>query len=79
MGGVVSSIFGGQSESIDVPEPTPVIIDDAEKEPVSKAVRDTEQRRARARRSGYGTILTSPLGVPGATAGRGLLGNPGQK
>ena len=59
MGGIVSSIFGGGSApSIDVADPIMPATYNETVEPVSKAVRDSEQKRLRARRAFSGTLLT---------------------
>lgn len=59
MGGVISSIFGGNQSApeIEVSDPIPAP-DLSSTEPVSKAARDTEMRRAKARRAFAGTLLT---------------------
>lgn len=78
MGGAISSLFGGGG--YDAPEPVqydPVPVREAESEPESRAVREAERRKLRARRSMSGTLLTSPLtsslGRSGNTTS-GLLG-----
>ena len=66
------SFFGGGGyEAPEMPETT-VMPSSEEKEPVSRAVREEERRRIRARRGMSGTLLTSPLGTTGG--GNGLLG-----
>lgn len=72
MGGVVSSIFGGGApKEPDIPA-MPAREDTQEAE--SRASRDEEMRKARARRGMAGTILTSPLGASGQPQSGGLLG-----
>ncbi len=79
MGAVVQaigSLFGATSyDEPETPEyqPTPVV--EESKDPVSKSVRDAEQRKLRQRRYMSGTVLTSPLGVNGAGSSSGLLGD----
>lgn len=83
MGGGIGGLFGlgGGMETPDYPEPEPVPVREAEVEPVSKAVREAEQRKNRARRGMSGTILTSPLGTTGSSSSYkgsgGLLGHSG--
>lgn len=81
MGGVVEGIFGGSSKSPSTPDYEPVPVREEESEPESKAVREAEQRKLKARRGMSGTLLTSPLGTSGgsgggsgSSAGSGLLG-----
>ena len=76
MGGVVSGIFGGGYKAPDPVQYDPVPVREAEAEPESAAVRDSERRRLNARRGMSGTLLTSPLGTTGAASsgGSGLLG-----
>lgn len=47
------------------PEPEPMPSYEEEGEPTSKAIRDEEARRIRARRGANGTVLTSMMGVEG--------------
>lgn len=63
----MGSIFGGGGsyEAPEVPESTPVPTVEEEQEPVSKAVREEERRKIKARRAMSGTLLTSPLGTTG--------------
>lgn len=85
MGSVISGIFGGTSYSApSAPSYDPIPARESEAEPESAAVRDAERRKLRARRGLSGTLLTSPLGVNGLTAGAsgasgtaGLLGRNG--
>lgn len=80
MGGVISSIFGGQSSA-----PAPVVYEaeaaprEAEQEAEASNVRDEEKRKLRQRRQMGGTLLTSPLGVTGGanSTGTSLLGRSG--
>lgn len=73
MGGVLSTIFGGNQSSPEAVEYSSPPIREAETEPVSSAVRDSEKRRLRAKTGGMrSTILTSPLGETGR--GGGILG-----
>lgn len=75
MGGVVESIFGGGYDAPDTPEYDPVPVREEAKEPESKAVREAERRKIKARRAMSGTLLTSPLGTTGGgSGGSGLLG-----
>ena len=63
----------------DEPE-MPVMPSEEAKEPISKAVREEEQRKLRQRRYLSGTVLTSPLGAQGVSGGGGnsLLGDVGK-
>ncbi len=72
----MGSVFGGGGyESPDIPQQDPIPVRENEVEPVSKAVREAEQRKIRARRGMSGTLLTSPLGTTGFQySGGGLLG-----
>ena len=74
LGGLISSLFGGGYDEPSVPETTPLPQREEEAEPVSRAVRDAEQRKLRARRGMSGTLLTSPLGTTGGSSNNGLLG-----
>jgi hypothetical protein len=56
---------GGKGSSPDVPKPTPVPSYEEEKEPTSKAIRDAESLRIRAKKGHRGNIVTQPLGVKG--------------
>lgn len=58
MGGIVSSLFGNSSPSIDVADPEPIPSASQSQEPVSAAVRDMERKRLKARRAFAGTLLT---------------------
>lgn len=60
MGSVISSIFGGGSKTpeIEVSEPVSAPLPSVAADPVSSAVRDMEQKRLRAKRAFYGTLLT---------------------
>ena len=72
--------LGGSMSTPDYPESEPVPVREAEVDPVSKAVREAEQRKIRARRGMSGTILTSPLGTTGSSSYKGsggLLGHSG--
>lgn len=69
----MGSLFGGSYEAPEVPEVSPMPSSAESEEPVSKAVREEERRRLRARRSMSGTLLTSPLGTNSNSA-NGLLG-----
>lgn len=80
-GGFLSSIFGGGQSSA----PSPVVYEaeaaprEAEQEAEATSTRDEEKRKLRQRRQMGGTLLTSPLGVTGASnsAGASLLGRSG--
>lgn len=78
MGGVaetIGSLFGaGKSPSVSVPTYEPVPVREAESEPESMAVRESERRKLRARRGMSGTLLTSPLGVAGMSGAAGASG-----
>ncbi len=76
MGGAISSIFGGGYDAPDPVQYDPVPVREAESEPESRAVREAERRKLRARRSMGGTLLTSPLTTTlgGSTGNSGLLG-----
>ena len=72
MGGSISSLFGGgQSPSIDVPSLSPTPLRE-ELDPVSKSVREVEQRRIKAMRAMAGTLLTGK--GPGQQVLNSLLG-----
>ena len=76
-GGFLSSIFGGGQSA-----PAPVTYEaeaaprEAEQEAEATSTRDEEKRKLRQRRQLGGTLLTSPLGVTGASnaTGASLLG-----
>lgn len=79
MGSLVSSIFGGGASMPKTPEVSPMPQHE-ETEPVSRAARDEERRKLRARNGGVNaTLLTSPLGVSGQSgqSSPGLLGRAG--
>ena len=77
MGSAVTSLFGGGQSA-----PSPVTYEagaaprEAEQEAEAASTRDEEKRKLRQRRQMGGTLLTSPLGVTGASnsAGASLLG-----
>ncbi len=76
-GGFLSSIFGGgQSASEPVTYEAESAPREAEQEAEAASTRDEEKRKLRQRRQMGGTLLTSPLGVTGASnsAGASLLG-----
>lgn len=73
MGSVVSGIFGGGSAGSSAPDVEPMPVRENEAEAESKAARDEEKRKIKARRGMSGTILTSPLGATGENGG-GILG-----
>ena len=62
MGGIASALFGGPTQSVDVPETTPAPLQEAERDPEAKAVRDTERRRLLSRRAMGGTLLSQGQG-----------------
>lgn len=74
MGGVVSGIFGSSHSSPSTPDYEPVPVREEESEPESKAAREAERRKLKARRGMSGTLLTSPLGVSGGTGKTGASG-----
>lgn len=78
-GGGFLGLGGSGMSTPDYPEPEPVPVRENEAEPVSRAVREAEQRKIRARRGMGGTILTSPLGTTGTgySGSGGLLGRSG--
>ena len=84
MGSVTSaigSLFGvsQKAPSVESPAYDPVPVREAEAEPESADVRDSERRKLQARRGMSGTLLTSPLGTTGttgSTTASGLLGRP---
>ena len=73
----MGSLFGGGYKAPKVTESEPIPVREDEVEPVSKAVREAEQRKIRARRGMSGTLLTSPLGTSGSSysGSGGLLGH----
>ena len=81
MGGVaetIGSLFGvSKSPSVSAPTYEPVPVREAEAEPESMAVRESERRKLRARRGMSGTLLTSPLGVAGMSGAAGASGGTG--
>lgn len=78
MGGVISGLFGGGASTPDMPAYEPAPVQEAEKEPAAKSVRDTEKRRIQARRAMAGTLLTAGQNSAGASPG-GLLGRVGKQ
>ena len=73
----VASSAAAQGNEPDMPD-MPAMPSEEEKEPISKAVRDEEQRKLRQRRYLSGTVLTSPLGAQGGGGGNSLLGDVGK-
>ena len=69
----MGSLFGGGYDEPEMPETEPMPSSE-EQEPVSKAAREEERRKIRARRGMSGTLLTSPLGTTGSVPSGGLLG-----
>lgn len=58
----MGSAFGGGYDAPDPVVQDPIPVREAETEPVSKSVRQAEQRKIRQRRGAAATLLTSPLG-----------------
>ncbi len=77
MGGVVDSLFGGGYDAPDTPDYDPVPVREQAAEPASRAVREAERRKLKARRAMSGTLLTSPLGTTGGGSGVGGSGGSG--
>lgn len=74
MGNVISSMFGGNSGSIDMETPASAPVREST-EPVSSSVRDIERKRLMARRAMNGTLLTQGNKGNGAM----LLGRNGNE